>query len=154
MSMKEIASLLNVSQSSVSAWVRDIELTSVQRRAHALRNPALNPNFNGSKTLARRALAERLEYQAEGRAIAQRRDPEFAAACMLFWAEGSRERNAVKFTNSDPEMMAFSCASCVATSPCPTTWSPCGATSSRTKREAGSVSSNSGSTRSSFRGAR
>lgn len=107
MSMKEIASLLNVSQSSVSAWVRDIELTSVQRRAHALRNPALNPNFNGSKTLARRALAERLEYQAEGRAIAQRRDPEFAAACMLFWAEGSRERNAVKFTNSDPEMMAF-----------------------------------------------
>jgi len=26
---------------------------------------------------------------------------------MLFWAEGSRERNAVKFTNSDPEMMAF-----------------------------------------------
>jgi hypothetical protein len=26
---------------------------------------------------------------------------------MLFWAEGSRERNVVVFTNSDPEMVAF-----------------------------------------------
>ena len=26
---------------------------------------------------------------------------------MLFWAEGSRERNVVKFTNSDPKMVAF-----------------------------------------------
>lgn len=26
---------------------------------------------------------------------------------MLFWAEGSRHRNSVHFTNSDPEMLAF-----------------------------------------------
>jgi hypothetical protein len=26
------------------------------------------------------------------------------AGCMLFWAEGSRVRNAVRFSNSDPEM--------------------------------------------------
>ena len=26
---------------------------------------------------------------------------------MLFWAEGSRDRNAVKFSNSDPTMMGF-----------------------------------------------
>lgn len=26
---------------------------------------------------------------------------------MLFWAEGSKSRNAVHFTNSDPEMVAF-----------------------------------------------
>jgi hypothetical protein len=26
---------------------------------------------------------------------------------MLYWAEGSRERNAIKFTNSDPEMLRF-----------------------------------------------
>lgn len=28
-----------------------------------------------------------------------------AAGCMLFWAEGSRSRNAVVFTNSDPFMV-------------------------------------------------
>lgn len=27
--------------------------------------------------------------------------------CMLYWAEGSRRRNAVIFTNSDPDMMRF-----------------------------------------------
>ena len=27
------------------------------------------------------------------------------AGCMLFWAEGSRSRNSVYFTNSDPAMM-------------------------------------------------
>ena len=26
---------------------------------------------------------------------------------MLYWAEGSRDRNAVKFTNSDPAMVSF-----------------------------------------------
>jgi hypothetical protein len=26
---------------------------------------------------------------------------------MLFWAEGSRDRNAVRFTNSDPAMVAY-----------------------------------------------
>jgi hypothetical protein len=25
--------------------------------------------------------------------------------CMLFWAEGSKSRNSVKFTNSDPDML-------------------------------------------------
>lgn len=91
----------------MSRWVADIDLTTEQLQALASRNPALDPAFNGSRTRARRALAERLAYQAEGRAIARRQDPEFAAGCMLFWAEGSRERNAVKFTNSDPEMLAF-----------------------------------------------
>jgi transcriptional regulator with XRE-family HTH domain len=107
LSVKEIARLLAVSQSSVSAWVRDIELTVEQRQALLSRNPAFNAQANGSKTRARRALAERLAYQADGRVIASARDPEFVAGCMLFWAEGSRERNAVKFTNSDPEMMSF-----------------------------------------------
>lgn len=107
LSIREIASILDVSRGTVSVWVRDIELTSAQRETLAARNPALNPSFNGSEIRARRALDARLEYQAEGRAFARRRDPEFAAGCMLFWAEGSRERNAVKFTNSDPEMMAF-----------------------------------------------
>jgi AcrR family transcriptional regulator len=107
LSLREIASLLGVSKGSVSVWVRDIALTLVQRQAIAARNPALDPNFNGSKTQARRALARRLAYQAEGRAIARQRNPGFAAGCMLFWAEGSRDQNAVKFTNSDAEMMAF-----------------------------------------------
>jgi hypothetical protein len=29
------------------------------------------------------------------------------AGCMLYWAEGSRSRNQIRFTNSDPEMVRF-----------------------------------------------
>ena len=29
------------------------------------------------------------------------------AGCMLYWAEGSRDRNRIRFTNSDPEMVRF-----------------------------------------------
>ena len=107
LSIREIAALLGVSKASVSVWVRDIELTNAQREGLASRNPALDPNFNGSRTMARRALGARLACQADGRALGRRGDPDFVAGCMLFWAEGSRDRNAVKFTNSDPEMLAY-----------------------------------------------
>ena len=39
--------------------------------------------------------------------LARRGDRVHAAGCMLFWAEGSRHRNVVRFTNSDPQMVAF-----------------------------------------------
>jgi predicted transcriptional regulator len=41
-SIKEIAAVLRVSQSSVSLWVRDIELTVEQHDALLERNPAHN----------------------------------------------------------------------------------------------------------------
>ena len=31
----------------------------------------------------------------------------YAAGCMLYWAEGAKQRNSVKITNSDPEVLAF-----------------------------------------------
>ena len=31
----------------------------------------------------------------------------FAAGCMLYWAEGSKSRNAVLLTNADPDVLRF-----------------------------------------------
>ena len=45
-------------------------------------------------------------YQGDGRRLARVRGADYAAGCALFWAEGSRERNTVKLTNSDPELVA------------------------------------------------
>jgi hypothetical protein len=56
---------------------------------------------------AARGLARRREAQAEGRAHARRTEPRHFAGCMLYWAEGSRNRNALLFTNSDPAMVRF-----------------------------------------------
>lgn len=106
-SIKEIARALGVSASSVSLWVRDIELTADQIEALRERNPILNGQRAGAKARAARARTLRSRWQAEGRAAALLGDPLHVAGCMLFWAEGSRHRNSVHFTNSDPETMAF-----------------------------------------------
>ena len=106
-SIKDIALRVGVSQSSVSLWVRDIELTPKQHAALAARNVAYNRQMSGTWKQAARRRDERIEYQEHGRAIARFGDPSFAAGCMLYWAEGARDRNSVKFTNSDPEMVRF-----------------------------------------------
>lgn len=107
MSIREIATALGVSKNSVSRWVRDVQLSGSQREALARRNPALNPEFNGSRIRARRALELRLRHQEYGRALARRGEPLFVAGCMLYWGEGAKTRNQVMFSNSDPEMAAL-----------------------------------------------
>jgi transcriptional regulator with XRE-family HTH domain len=103
-SVKELAALLGVSRSTISLWVRDVELTAAQRAALRRR---MGGRIDGSRVNADRALERRRQEQTSGRDAARRGDVMHAAGCMLYWAEGSRERNAIKFTNSDPEMLRF-----------------------------------------------
>jgi hypothetical protein len=107
MSIKDIARVVGVSVSSVSVWVRDIELTPAQHEALRQANPAYNGQRTGQLARSRRALVLRREYQDEGRRLARQRDPFHAAGCMLLWAEGSRLRNQAQFANSDPEIVRF-----------------------------------------------
>jgi hypothetical protein len=91
-----------VSQSSVSLWVRDIPLTTRQKlalmeRARQQRNLARSAHFR----------SRRAAFQNEGRILARKSDPVHAAGCMLYWAEGSKSRVAVKFVNSDPVMVRY-----------------------------------------------
>jgi predicted DNA-binding protein YlxM (UPF0122 family) len=107
LSLKEIAERLSVSKSSVSAWVRDIELTPEQH----LRLSDSNRLY-GRQALAHAAWnahhrERRQAAQAEGRRLARAGDPFHAAGCMLFWAEGSKSRNQMVFSNSDPNMVRF-----------------------------------------------
>ena len=62
------------------------------------------PMVSAARSRAR-ARAIRAGYQEEGRLRARRGDPEFAAGCMLHWAEGDKCRNAVRIANSDPELL-------------------------------------------------
>jgi transcriptional regulator with XRE-family HTH domain len=102
LSMREIERRLGVARSTVSLWVREIELTDHQREE-------LHARGLSARSRARRIYyrARRRVYQEEGRAVARRAEPFHEAGCMLFWAEGSRQRNVAQFTNSDPAMMAF-----------------------------------------------
>jgi hypothetical protein len=105
MSMKSIAREVGASLSSVSRWVRDVELTEEQQAMLDLQ--AFNGHVKGravNSTVRRNA---RVLAQKEGRQLAERREALHVAGCMLYWAEGAKDRNQIRFTNSDPEMARF-----------------------------------------------
>jgi hypothetical protein len=103
-SAKEIASRVGASVASVSAWVRDIELSEAQCAALRARNPAYNRQISGSAIAAANRRAERIAYQKHGRRLAHCTEPLHVAGCMLYWAKGAKQRNQLHFSNSDPDM--------------------------------------------------
>jgi hypothetical protein len=64
--------MLDVSTSSVSHWVRDIELTRAQQNALLARNPAYNRQLRGQAVMSARRRAERRAHQEHGRSLARR----------------------------------------------------------------------------------
>lgn len=107
MAIGKIAKTLGCSKSSVSIWVRDIVLTQEQIKKIMDDKHSSPEQFAGSKKNKEIYLKKRLEYQQEGRDKAKQKDPLHMAGCMLYWAEGTKSRNACTFSNSDKDMMVF-----------------------------------------------
>jgi transposase-like protein len=105
MSMKAIAKEVGASLSSVSRWVRDVELTEEQQTT--LQMQAFNGHVKGRAIHSAVRRSARVLAQEEGRQLAERREALHVAGCMLYWAEGAKDRNQIRFTNSDPEMARF-----------------------------------------------
>ena len=105
LSIKEIAARVGVSVSSISLWVRDIALSPEQQAALDARNPRLNGQRLGTQRWSQRCRERRVAAQHHGRELAQQEDPQFTAGCMLYWAEGSKRRNAAELVNSDAAML-------------------------------------------------
>jgi len=110
LALKRIASRLGVAVSTVHKWTGDIELTPEQQERN-LRGPEgpHDPAWVRKRAAAwsARKRAERQRWQAEGREAARAGDPLHVAGCMLYWAEGSKGRNTVQLSNSDPGMVRF-----------------------------------------------
>ena len=98
----EIATALNVAKSSASIWVRDVPFTPSPRRtgAHRRRHP-----FHDAK------VCRIEELNVIGRhVIGELRDDAFLAAGVALYAgDGSKRDGAVRFADSDPEMIRFFC---------------------------------------------
>jgi Homeodomain-like domain len=105
MSIKEIAARLGVSASSVSRWTADIALAPGFAEALRERNPANNGRRSGSRAQSASKRANRLMEQRRGRELARCPTRLHLAGCMLYWAEGSKGRNSVTLTNSDPDLI-------------------------------------------------
>ena len=104
-SVKEIERALGVSRSSVSIWVRHIRLDDRQRRVLAAK--VTEGRLRAAERKATAARAVRRAYQEDGRVLARERGPDYAAGCMLYWAEGCKCRTAAKMSNSDPSLLAY-----------------------------------------------
>lgn len=103
--INKIAKTLDVAKSSVSAWVRDIELSEEQIKTLQQQNPIFNNQLRGGKSRAQNAREVRKAYQEEGKQKAKEGNLLHQSGCMLYWAEGGKSRNQCTFTNSDIEMM-------------------------------------------------
>jgi transcriptional regulator with XRE-family HTH domain len=104
-SVREIARLLGVSRSTVSLWTRDLPLTPTQRAALETRNPLYSGQLQGAIANAAYGRARRHAYQERGRILARGADALYVAGCMLYWAEGDKDRHSVRLANSDPALL-------------------------------------------------
>jgi len=104
-SVKEIERALGVSRSSVSIWVRDVRLDDRQQRVLAAK--VTEGRLRAAERKATAARAVRRAYQEDGRVLARERGPDYAAGCMLYWAEGCKSRTAIKISNADPSLLAY-----------------------------------------------
>jgi hypothetical protein len=108
MPYKRIATRLGVSPASVFKWTKDIQLSPAQTEANLRgRTGPLNPERvrRAAASWAARCRERRRICQEEGRATARDGDMLHQAGCMLYWAEGSKSRCAIEFSNSDPRMV-------------------------------------------------
>lgn len=93
LSVKAIAQRVGVSVSSVSRWVKDIELTEEQQTRLIQRSLDSVKLIRARQVRSELCLAARRGAQEEGRAQARLRDPDHMAGCVLYWAEGSKKAN-------------------------------------------------------------
>lgn len=108
LSVKEICRRLGVSKASVSLWVRDIELTSVQKQELSL-------NGQKKEVIERRRITRLTRENARRQIIVDAARDQIASltkkelfliGICLYWAEGGKtKRGVAEFSNSDPKMV-------------------------------------------------
>jgi predicted transcriptional regulator len=105
MSIKQIGKRLKVSPSSVSLWTKGIELSPEAK--DKIENRHKECSSRGRYVHASLARELRASWQEEGRILAQEGKRLHMSGCMLYWAEGSKGKNSVMLTNTDPQLMEF-----------------------------------------------
>ncbi|RKY31068.1 MAG: hypothetical protein DRP74_05640 [Candidatus Omnitrophota bacterium] len=99
-------SINNVSKSTLSKWLKNIELTTEQKkRLTRLQATA----YLGAKKIQARSIAyhNQIRESAKKEVLTRLGNPLFLAGLMLYWAEGDKRSGEVQFTNSDPDMITL-----------------------------------------------
>lgn len=111
LSVKEIQKKLKVSRSSVSLWVRDIQLTKKQLERLYLnkKTGALRGSIIGArkKQREREELTRRLMTKGEKEVGNISNRDKFIAGISLYFAEGDKSDGHISFCNTDPYAVRF-----------------------------------------------
>jgi len=107
-SISEIAKRLSVSKASVSVWVRDIKLTSSQRKQLNVRGFSIDAiekrRISRIQNTLRRKEQVMIEAEKDINSISMSELKIIGS--MLYWAEGrKRGKQIIGFSNSDPDMI-------------------------------------------------
>ncbi|HEY4508656.1 MAG TPA: hypothetical protein VJC13_00010 [Candidatus Paceibacterota bacterium] len=115
-SYKDILSQVFVSKSTISSWLKDLSITSEEKK---LLKERIDTNISRgrikSATAIRRNRLDRekkLFIQAKSEFEVFKNDPMFFVGVGLYWAEGSKRSSTFHFMNSDPEMVVFMISWC------------------------------------------
>lgn len=106
-SVKEIAKMVGVSTSTVSRWTKDIVLTDEQIENLRQQQKQWGKQNKGAQKNKETARLQRAKFQHAGRLKAQEQDILHMQGCLLYWAEGTKDRNRLEFVNADNNMMSL-----------------------------------------------
>jgi len=105
-SYSDILRLINVSKSTISLWLQDIELTEKQKAKLKGRQRA---GYGGAKANHKKRIESTKQIILDAKKEIQNliKNPLFLSGLMLYWAEGDKAETweNVKFSNSDPQMI-------------------------------------------------
>lgn len=97
LSIKKIAKEVSVSQSTVSLWVRDVELTPLQKQSLMLDGFKSDHNTD----FRNRFRKKRMDNQTVGFESENNQDPFYTFICGLLWGECTKSKNRFTFVNGD-----------------------------------------------------
>ena len=101
----DIAKELDAHKDVIREWCRDIELTDKQIEQIAENNPKWRAQHIGAQKIKLEALTQRLKYQLDGREHVQQGSLLYLMGAMLYWGEGAKHRQRMRFTNTDANML-------------------------------------------------
>ena len=108
-SYSEIQAEVPVSKSTLSLWLRNVELTPRQKaRIRKKQEERWKRNNLGEWNRAKRqAEISSIRRQARGEVTGMTNKQFFVSGLMLYWAEGNKGGKEIRFSNSDPVCIAF-----------------------------------------------
>jgi hypothetical protein len=101
----DIASELDTHKDVIIEWCRDIKLTDEQIASLSEDDILWAAQHKGAQVNSKIGLHRRLQYQEVGREQTRNGSLLHLIGCMLYWGEGAKHRQQLRFTNTDPDML-------------------------------------------------